>query len=76
MTEMNTRTQDYTMTITEGEGRVLKPDTISTLTKEGLSVDLDITVLYHLVGDRAPEIYKTVGLDYDEKLSGRQSAAP
>lgn len=68
MTEMDTRTQDYTMTITEGEGRVLKPDVISTLTKEGLSVDLDITVLYHLVGDKAPEIYKTIGLDYDEKI--------
>lgn len=32
--------------------------------KEGLSVSVDVSVLYHLVPEQANEIYKTVGVDY------------
>jgi len=43
-------------------------DSIQSLTKEGLKVDLDITVLYRLIEDRASEVYREIGLDYDEKI--------
>ncbi len=66
ITKMSIRTQDYTMSITQGEGKKYGSDVITALTKEGLSVDLDITVLYHLLEDKASDVYRDVGLGYDE----------
>jgi len=61
---MSIKTQEYTMSQVVGEGAVYKSDIISALTKEGLTVDLDMTVLYRLTGYRAAEIYRTIGTDY------------
>ena len=66
VTKMNVRTQEYTMSIAQGEGKKFGADAITALTKEGLSVDLDITVLYHLVEEKASDVYRDVGLNYDE----------
>lgn len=66
ITEMSIRTRDYTMSIAHGEGERVGPDGIRALTKEGLNVDLDITVLYHVVEEEASDIYRDVGLGYDE----------
>jgi regulator of protease activity HflC (stomatin/prohibitin superfamily) len=68
VTKMNIRTQDYTMSIIQGEGQRHGSDVITALTKEGLSVDLDITVLYHLSEEKASDIYRDVGLNYDEVI--------
>lgn len=65
---MSTRTEEYTMSILQGEGRRQDSDAIAALTKEGLNVDLDMTVLYHLDEDSAAEIYEKVGLNYEEKI--------
>ncbi|EKD67767.1 MAG: band 7 protein [uncultured bacterium] len=65
VTEMSVRTEDYTMSVTQGEGEKVGPDAILALTKEGLQVDLDITVLYHLQEEKASDMYRDVGLDYD-----------
>lgn len=62
--KMSIQTQDYTMSIVEGEGVVKGIDSISALTKEGLTVDLDVTVWYKLDHTKAAEIYKTVGVNY------------
>jgi regulator of protease activity HflC (stomatin/prohibitin superfamily) len=56
------------MSITPTEGKKMGNDSITALTKEGLNVDLDITVLYHLVEDRASDVYKNLGLNYEEKV--------
>lgn len=66
--KMSIRTEEYTMTIIQGEGRKYSSDTITALTKEGLSVDLDITVLYHLAEASASDVYKNVGMNYEEKI--------
>jgi len=68
VTKISIRTEEYTMTIIQGEGRVTSADSITALTKEGLTVDLDITVLYHLIEDKASDIFKLIGLDYDAKV--------
>ncbi len=68
VTRMNIRTDEYTMSVIQGEGRKQGIDSISVLTKEGLSIDLDITVLYHLKEEEAARVYKTVGLEYEEKV--------
>ena len=64
VTDMSVKTQEYTMSYIEGEGAVKGSDIISALTKEGLAVDLDITVLYHLEAGTPSDIYKTIGRDY------------
>lgn len=68
VTKMNVRTKDYTMSVLPNEGNKTGDDSISALTKEGLSVDLDITVLYHLIENKASDIYKNIGMKYDEVL--------
>ncbi|MBD3247758.1 prohibitin family protein [Candidatus Falkowbacteria bacterium] len=66
--KMSIRTEEYTMSIATNEGKKLGNDSITSLTKEGLKVDLDMTVLYHLNEEKASDVYREVGLKYDEKL--------
>ncbi len=70
VTKMSIRTEEYTMSIAQGEGKRIGADAITSLTKEGLSVDLDMTVLFRIAEDKASDIYKTVGVreDIDEKI--------
>lgn len=68
VTKMSIRTEEYTMTSITGEGRKADDDSITALTKEGLNVALDITVLYHLVEDEASDVFREVGLNYEEKI--------
>lgn len=68
VTRMSIRTEEYTMSIAKGEGQKYEADAITSLTKEGLSVDLDMTVLYRLEEDKASDVYKKVGLNYVEKI--------
>lgn len=65
---MSIRTEEYTMSIVQGEGKRKGSDVITALTKEGLSVDLDMTVVYHLNENKASDIYKNVGLNYEDKI--------
>jgi len=56
------RTQAYTMSSATGEGdKVDKDDSIDALTAEGLNVEVDITVRYHIDPARVGEIYENVG---------------
>ena len=41
-------------------------ETMSVPSKEGLTIDLEISTLYRLQPERAAEVYRTVGRDYDE----------
>lgn len=70
VTKMSIRTEEYTMSITKDEGKRSGADAITSLTKEGLSVDLDMTVLFRIEEDKASDIYRTVGVrkDIDEKI--------
>ncbi len=64
----STRTQDFTMTSRLGEGNVYGDDSIAVLTKEGLTLGLDMTVLYHLETGNVADLYKNVGKDFKEKI--------
>ena len=68
VTKMSIRTEEYTMSIVSDEGKKQGSDAITALTKEGLSVDLDMTVLYRIDEEKASDLYKNVGLTYDEKI--------
>ena len=63
--KMSIRTQEYTMSIADREGRVRGDDSIAGLTKEGLSVLLDLTVWFRLMPTEAPNLYQTVGPRYE-----------
>jgi len=67
--QMTIQTDEYTMSYTQGEGELFGSDVIEALTKEGLTVGLDITVLFSLVSDEASTIYKTIkGADYKKVI--------
>lgn len=68
VTRMSIRTEEYTMSIVQGEGQRAGADAITALTKEGLNVDLDMTVLYRLQEEKASDVYRELGLKYDEKI--------
>ena len=56
------------MTGVSDEGKVKGTDSIQALTKEGLDVALDITVLYRLNEEKASDVYREVGLTYEDKI--------
>jgi len=66
--KMTVRTQSYTMSSKAREGLVRGDDAIGVLTSEGLMVRLDVTVWYHLVGDKAWLVYRDVGPGYVDKI--------
>lgn len=68
VTKMSIRTEEYTMSTAQNEGKRKGDDAITSLTKEGLSIDLDMTVLYRINENKASDIYRTVGLTYEEKI--------
>jgi regulator of protease activity HflC (stomatin/prohibitin superfamily) len=65
---MDARTQAYTMSGKHDEGQVKGDDAIQVLSRDGLTITLEVTVQYHLSQVSAPKIYSLVGLDYVEKV--------
>lgn len=55
------RTQNYTMSAVHDEGERAGDDAIRVLTADGLEVVIDLSVLYHIIPDRAPEILRNIG---------------
>jgi len=65
---MDVRTQAYTMSSVHDEGQQSGDDAISTLSSDGLTLRLDLTVWYRLNENDAPQVYRTIGTDYVEKI--------
>jgi len=66
--KMNVRTQEYTMSIAPKEGEREGNDSIDIRTSERVKLALDITVFFHLMVDRADEVYRELGPDYVEDI--------
>jgi regulator of protease activity HflC (stomatin/prohibitin superfamily) len=66
--EVDTRTQNYTMSGVHDEGTQVGDDAIRVLTADGLEVVIDLTVLYRVIGTDAPRLIKEVGMDYRDKI--------
>ena len=64
----DTRLREYTMSIAPDEGALRKDDSLDAPTSDGQSVRVDATVLFKIMPEAAPEIWRTVGVDYVEKL--------
>jgi regulator of protease activity HflC (stomatin/prohibitin superfamily) len=59
-----TKTQNYTMSATHNEGDKVGDDAIRVLSADGLEVIIDLTVLYKIMPDQAPNILRKIGDDY------------
>jgi regulator of protease activity HflC (stomatin/prohibitin superfamily) len=66
--EMETRTQNYTMSGIHDEGGKEGDDAIRVLSADGLEVTIDLTVLYRVVPGDAPKLYRETGLDFTDKV--------
>ena len=62
--QLNVRTQEFTMSSRTEEAGLGADDAVQTLTSEGLTVGLDITVLFRLEFAQAPVVFRTIGPDY------------
>ena len=65
---VETRTQNYTMSGVHNEGDKVGDDAIRVLSADGLEVTIDLTVLYRVLPENAPTLYKEIGLDYKDKI--------
>jgi regulator of protease activity HflC (stomatin/prohibitin superfamily) len=66
--KMDIKTQNYTMSAVHDEGAKAGDDAIRVLTSDGLEVVMDLTVLYKVVPSAAPEILRSTGIDYTDKI--------
>lgn len=66
--KMDVRTRAYTMSKVDVEGQKRGDDAIDVLSSDGLTLKLDITVWFRLVASEAPRVYRTIGVDYVDKI--------
>jgi regulator of protease activity HflC (stomatin/prohibitin superfamily) len=62
------RTQNYTMSAVHDEGERIGDDAIRVLSADGLEVVFDLTVLFRLQSDKAPDVLRLIGRDYVDKI--------
>jgi regulator of protease activity HflC (stomatin/prohibitin superfamily) len=68
ITTYDTQTQNYTMSAVHNEGERLGDDAIRVLSKDGLELTIDLTVLFKIDPLKAPYIYKNLGINYTDKI--------
>ena len=61
------RRQEYTMSVTTGEGRRQGDDSIWSPTKDGIKIGIDLTIWYKLKSDMCTNIHENLGPNYDEQ---------
>ena len=64
METMNVRTQQFTMSSASEDVGALVGGTVNTLTSEGLTVGVDLTVLFRLDFSSAPGVFRDLGPQY------------
>lgn len=62
------RTQNYTMTGLHDEQQQMGDDAIRVLSADGLEVQIDLTVLFRVIPDKAPEILRNIGQGYRDVI--------
>ena len=65
---LDTRTQNYTMSGVHDEGDKGGDDAIRVLTRDGLEVTIDLSVLYRLNPEKGPDLIRRIGIDYKDKI--------
>lgn len=65
---LDVKTQSYTMSGVQDEGLQTRDDAITTLSSDGLSLKLDLTVWFRISSYEAPNLIRTIGVDYLDKI--------
>jgi SPFH domain, Band 7 family protein len=65
---IDVRTQNYTMSGVNDEGDQSGDDAIRVLTKDGLEVTIDLSVLYRVSASSAPKLIREIGVEYKDKI--------
>lgn len=68
VTEMDVKTENYTMSGVHDEGEKDGDDAIRVLAADGLEVTIDLTVLFRLVPSEAPRLVRETGINYTDKI--------
>ncbi|MEY3577721.1 MAG: hypothetical protein RL394_1306 [Bacteroidota bacterium] len=68
VTNIDTRTQNYTMSGIHDEGTKAGDDAIKVLTADGLEVTIDLSVLYRVNPTEAPKLLSEIGVNFEDKI--------
>ena len=68
VTDIDIRTQNYTMSGVHDEGVKSGDDAIKVLTADGLEVTIDLSVLYRVNPLEAPNLLKEIGINFEDKI--------
>lgn len=68
VTQMSMQTQNYTMSAAIADGIEKGDDAIRVLSRDGLEVVIDLTVLYRIIAADAPVLYREIGVGYQDKI--------
>lgn len=68
VTNFDVKTQNYTMSAVHDEGSKAGDDAIRVLSADGLEVIIDLSVLFKVKPSSAPQILRTIGTDYLDKI--------
>ena len=66
--KLDVKTQNYTMSGIHDEGAKTGDDAIRVLTADGLEVTIDLSVLYRVITNEAPNLLQETGSDYEDKI--------
>lgn len=66
--EIDIRTQNYTMSGQHDESMNEGDDAIRVLTADGLEVTIDLSVLYRVIPEEAPNLIREIGMSYEDKI--------
>jgi len=66
--DVDVRTQNYTMSGVHDEGEKSGDDAIRVLTKDGLEVTIDLSVLYKVNAVHAPKLIQMIGVEFKDKI--------
>lgn len=66
--QFDIRTQNYTMSGVQDERQMMGDDAIRVLSADGLEVQIDLTVLFRVIPDKAPEILRNIGQGYRDVI--------
>jgi regulator of protease activity HflC (stomatin/prohibitin superfamily) len=68
VTDIDIRTQNYTMSGIHDEGIKSGDDAIKVLTADGLEVTIDLSVLYRVNPVEAPNLLREIGINFEDKI--------
>jgi len=68
VSQIDVRTQNYTMSGVHDEGLKSGDDAIRVLTSDGLEVTIDLSVLYRVIPAETPKLLREIGMDFEDKI--------